>query len=244
MDIAVFNKLQDFVFKPYVDALDMFITEVAPYFQIPVAFKETTGKEHPVLIIDKDSGVWFSEIFQQLVIIFASFDESEVSEAREKFHTLIDTADHHMVHYDESESKSIIHKLFQQTMYLNALIDEINQRVKVPAYRYRTRSGMTLSYAPSLPLQSLTSIICDRFEISNDHDLKMVENFCVFYWNLKIIEADDRFDTLLKAYIVKATPKLHSRRPASDESLLFDDIGEFIDFVLSDDFSEDLLDDI
>lgn len=242
MDVAVFNKLQDFVFIPYTEALDSFISQVAPYFQIPVSFKETSDRDTPILIINKTEGLWFSELFQELIIIFASFDENEVSAAREKFHSLTDENERHMTNYDAAEAKSIIYKLFQQTMYLSGLIDEVNQRVKIPAYRYRTRIGMTLSYAPSLPLQSLTSIICDRFEVSHETDLKLVENFCVFYWNLKVIESDDRFDDLLKDYIQKATPLLRRKNKSTESSLLLDDIGEFIDFVLSDDFSEDLLD--
>jgi len=231
MDIAVFNKLQELVFASYSEALDLFITEIAPYYFIDFSYKSLPEQDHPELIIDKKDFEWFSELFQELIILGASLSDFEIHRAKENFFRLIDSHETGMKHYDADEAKSIIHKIFMQSMYLNGFIDEINSQIKIPNYRYRVKNGMVLSYSPSLPLQSLSSIICEKFKVYNEYDIKIVDNFCVFYWNLRAVESEQKQIELLEKYIQSATLRLKSKI----ENLL-EDIGDYIEFVMSDDF--------
>ncbi len=231
MDIAVFNKLQELVFASYGEALDLFITEIAPYYFIDFSYKSLPEQDHPELIIDRKEFEWFSELFQELIVLGASLSDFEIHRAKDNFFRLIDTHETGMKHYDSDEAKSIIHKIFMQSMYLNGFIDEINSQIKIPSYRYRTKNGMVLNYSPSLPLQSLSSIICEKFKIYNEYDIKIVDNFCVFYWNLRAVQSELKQIELLEKYIQSATVKLKT-----ETVNLLEDIGDYIEFVMSDDF--------
>lgn len=234
MDVAVFNKLQELVFAPYLESLDLFIVEIAPYYNISFSYKSAEDRDHPELIIDAAEFDWFSELFQQLIVLGASLNEAEIRTAKDNFFRLIDEHKTGMSHYDAAEAKSIIYKHFQQSMYLNGFIDEINDHIKIPNYRYRIKNGTVLGYSPSLPLQSLTSIICDKFNIASEIDVKLMENFCIFFWNLRIVESDEKQQSIFQDYIRKAEKKLKNPKP-----FLFEEVAEYINFILDDDPESD-----
>lgn len=239
MDIAIFNVLQKMELRKYDAVRDDFIVDIASYYDIKIVYKEDHHSDNPILNIEKNSMYWLCNVFNALIIIHASFDLEEISTARKQFHELMSNPEFQMTAHEEDEAKSIVYKIFDHCIESHHLYDYNSYHIKFPAFRIRTQEGLVLSYAPSLPLNSLITLICERFNVTIESDHLLVENFCIFYWNLKILKNSSYTDPILQSYIARAIPLFKLDESNTTRETILQEVIKFIETVTSGGFTNE-----
>lgn len=211
MEQGLIMRLQENHFQNYVEALQAFIIQIAPYYRFQLTAEDD---KKPALLPDSPDYFWVAEVFQTLVIIGASLGEEQISEIRLAHAKLVKGSTYKMPGYDGNETVLILNKIFYQIMYENGFIDEINFRIRIPSFRYRMKIGLNLSYAPSFPLHAFTLQLCGESGIKSETTFRQLENFAIFYWNLYHVDPalkagmTERYRKKLERILKKTEPDL------------------------------------
>lgn len=226
MEQGFIVKLQETHFQEYINALNRFVLQVAPYYRNMISTKTQDESD-----IDTDSPeyFWLSEVFQTLVILGASLSDEQCDEIRIYHEKLVMGNYYKMPDYDGNETILILNKIFYQVMYEAGFIDEINFKIRIPSFRYRMKIGLNLSYTPSFPLHAFTLQLCEESDVQSENTFRLLENFAIFYWNLFHVDP-----ALKPELITRYRKKLEHLLRKSEPDLPSKEVLDFIQFTMDD----------
>lgn len=228
MEHALLYKLQDIHFQLYLETYYVFLEQLLPYYRHPVKFIEDPVLKKAIPVIADEQNIWFSEIFQLLVISGSDLTAEIIIDAKKEVVEIIETTNLWLPTYDQTESLFLINKQFDHVMYQQGWVDEINLKLMFPKFRHRMKNGLNLAYCPSFPLHAFANSLTDKAKIHTPLAQRSLNAFIIFYWNFMQSGLIASGSTLVDQYLKKAIPLFNQRERVEHAEDIFSFVQESI----------------
>lgn len=198
-DAALLNRLQDDHFRVYLDGLHEFTRMVLPLAGVSFNADPDSG---PPLPAHDEWSFLVSDLFQALVTEGAALDGETKRAANEEIVSCLSQVPVFSVAM--ADASASVQRIFYQVMTMQGLVDDVNFRLAVPAYRYRMKNGRILQYAPSFPLFAFSRQLSVDYGVTDSRSRSLIDHFCIFLWNLAQVDPPLR-SPLSDPYLTKLT---------------------------------------
>lgn len=196
-DAAVLNRLQDDHFRIYLDGFHEFTRQLLPLAGVSFTADPDLG---PPLPAHDEWSLLVSDLFQALVTEGSALDAETKSVANGAINTYLSQVP--LPSDTGAEARTLVQRIFYQVMSMQGLVDDVNFRLAVPAYRYRMKNGRILEYAPSFPLYAFSRQLSVDYGVTDSRSRILIDHFCIFLWNLAQVESSLR-SPLSEPYLTK-----------------------------------------